>query len=156
MLIRAVVAAALVSIAAPALAHWLNYQEGDFIIPDYKFASGQTLPQLKLHYRTLGSAERNAAGEIVNGVLLLQGNTGTGANWLRPTLADELFKDGQPLDVGRYFIIIPRHRCGSAARCRRRVRRGCARARLAAAIVYFPASRPARARPLPRQTRPRR
>ena len=112
MLIRAVLAAALVSIVAPALAepentHWPNYQEGDFIITDYKFASGQTLPQLKLHYRTLGSAERNAAGEIVNGVLLLQGNTGTGTNWLRPTLADELFKDGQPLDAGRYFIIIP-------------------------------------------------
>ncbi len=111
MLIRAVLAA-LVSVAAPALAepestHWPNYQEGDLTISNYKFASGETLPQLKLHYRTLGSAERNAAGEIVNGVLLLQGNTGTGANWLRPTLADELFKDGQPLDAGRYFIIIP-------------------------------------------------
>ena len=84
MLIRAVLAA-LVSVAAPALAepertHWPNYQEGDLTISNYKFASGETLPQLKLHYRTLGSAERNAAGEIVNGVLLLQGNTGTGAN----------------------------------------------------------------------------
>jgi homoserine O-acetyltransferase/O-succinyltransferase len=111
MLIRAILAA-LISVAAPALAepentHWPNYQEGDFIIPNYKFASSETLPQLKLHYRTLGSAERNAAGEIVDGVLLLQGNTGTGANWLRPTLAEELFKDGQPLDAGRYFIIIP-------------------------------------------------
>jgi homoserine O-acetyltransferase len=101
MLLRAVVAAAFISIAAPALAepensNWPNYQEGDFIIKDYKFASGQTLSQLKLHYRTLGSAERNAAGEIVNGVLLLQGNTGTGVNWLRPSLADELFKNGQP------------------------------------------------------------
>ena len=105
MLIRAVLVA-LVSVAAPALAepentHWPNYQQGDFIIPNYKFVSGETLPQLKLHYRTLGSAERNGAGEIVNGVLLLQGNTGTGANWLRPTLADELFKDEQPLDAGR-------------------------------------------------------
>lgn len=110
MSIRAAVAAALIGIAAPALAapentNWPNYQEGDFTIKDYKFASGQTLSQLKLHYRTLGSAERNGAGEIVNGVLLLQGNTGTGANWLRPTLADELFQQGQPLDVGRYFIL---------------------------------------------------
>ena len=40
-------------------------------------------------------------------MLLLQGNTGTGANWLRPTLADELFKPGQPLDAGQYFIIMP-------------------------------------------------
>jgi homoserine O-acetyltransferase len=55
----------------------------------------------------LGTAERNAAGEIVNGVLLLQSNTGTGDNWLRPTLANELFKDAQPLDARRYFIIIP-------------------------------------------------
>src|SRR5438874_8825223 len=111
MLIRAVLAA-LISVAAPALAepentHWPNYQEGDFTISNYRFVSGETLPQLKLHYRTLGSAERNATGEIVNGVLMLQGNTGTGANWLRPTLSDELFKDGQPLDAGRYFIIIP-------------------------------------------------
>src|SRR5215510_6571879 len=110
MLIRAVFAAALIGMAAPALAEsirWPNYREGDFIINDYKFANGQTLPELKRHYRTLGSPERNAAGEIINGVLLLQGNTGTGANWLRPTLADELFKNGQPLDAGRYFIIIP-------------------------------------------------
>ena len=111
MLIRALVAAAIVS-TAPALAqtpntNWPSYREDNFIITDYKFASGETLPQLRLHYRTLGSAERNAAGEIVNGVLLLQGNTGTGANWLQPTLADELFKDGEPLDASRYFIIIP-------------------------------------------------
>jgi len=111
-LLRAVVAVALLGIATPALAepeniNWPNYQEGDFIITNYKFASGETLSQLKLHYRILGSAQRNAAGEIVNGVLLLQGNTGTGANWLRPTLADELFGNGQPLDAGRYFIIIP-------------------------------------------------
>jgi homoserine O-acetyltransferase/O-succinyltransferase len=112
MSIRAVLAAALVSIAGSALAapqeaNWPNYREGDFVIKDYKFASGETLPELKLHYRTLGTAQRDAGGKIVNGVLLLQGNTGTGANWLRPTLADELFKDGQPLDLTRYFIIIP-------------------------------------------------
>ena len=112
MSIRAVLAAALVGIAGSALAapqeaNWPNYREGDFIIKDYKFASGETLPELKLHYRTLGTAQRDAGGKIVNGVLLLQGNTGTGANWLRPTLADELFKDGEPLDLARYFIIIP-------------------------------------------------
>jgi homoserine O-acetyltransferase/O-succinyltransferase len=76
MVVRGVLAAAFIGIAAPALAepentHWPNYQEGDFILKDYRFASGESLPQLKLHYRTLGTAERNAAGEIVNGVLLL-------------------------------------------------------------------------------------
>ena len=62
---------------------------------------------MKLHYRTIGTAKKNEAGEVVNAVLLLQGNTGTGANWFRPTLADELFKPGQPLDEGRYYIIMP-------------------------------------------------
>ena len=86
---------------------WPNYQEGDFVIRNYVFRSGETLPELKLHYRTLGTAKRNAAGKIINGVLLLQGNTGTGANWLRPSLADELFAPGQPLDAAEYFMIMP-------------------------------------------------
>src|SRR6266700_1041647 len=84
-----------------------NYQEGDFAIRNYVYRSGETLPELKLHYRTLGTAKRDAAGKIVNGVLLLQGNTGTGANWLRPTLADELFAPGRPLDAAEYFMIMP-------------------------------------------------
>ncbi len=110
MLMRAFAVAAAFALAAGALAaesQWPNQQEGDFIINNYAFASGETLSALKLHYRTLGTAKRNAAGMIVNGVLLLQGNTGTGANWLRPALADELFKAGQPLDAARYFIIMP-------------------------------------------------
>ncbi|HVC53013.1 MAG TPA: alpha/beta fold hydrolase [Stellaceae bacterium] len=87
-------------------ANWPNYQEDDFVLRDYRFASGEALPELKLHYRTLGTPRRNAAGKIVNGVLLLQGNTGTGANWLRPELADELFAPGQPLDARHYFMIM--------------------------------------------------
>jgi homoserine O-acetyltransferase len=86
---------------------WPNYREADFVIRDYAFASGETLGELRLHYRTMGVARRDAAGKIVNGVLLLQGNTGTGANWLRPSLADELFHAGQPLDPRNYFIIMP-------------------------------------------------
>jgi homoserine O-acetyltransferase/O-succinyltransferase len=112
MLIRAVLAAAFISIAAPAAAesenaNWPNYQKADFIIKDYKFASGETLPQLKLHYRTLGSAERNAAGEIINGCCCCRAIPARVPTGCRPTLADELFKEGQPLDVERYFIIIP-------------------------------------------------
>lgn len=102
--------AGLLLAAAPAVAAeetWPNQSEGDYIVKDYKFADGETLAELKLHYITLGTPRRNAAGEIVNGVLLLQGNTGTGRNWLRPTLAPELFKPGQPLDAGKYFIVIP-------------------------------------------------
>lgn len=77
------------------------------MLKDYVFASGETLPELKLHYTTLGTPHRNAAGEIDNAVLLLHGTSGTGKNWLLPSLADELFGAGQPLDAARYFIVIP-------------------------------------------------
>ena len=65
------------------MTRWPNYREGDFVIRDYVFHSGERLPELRLHYRTLGTPLRDAASKITNGVLLLQGNTGTGANWLR-------------------------------------------------------------------------
>jgi homoserine O-acetyltransferase/O-succinyltransferase len=91
----------------PEQTSWPNYCESDFILTNYVFRSGESLRELKLHYRTLGTPRRNAEGRIVNGVLLLQGNTGTGANWLRPALADELFSPGQPLDAAKYFMIMP-------------------------------------------------
>ena len=116
MLARLVAVAAL-SLAMPAAVlaqtaketetNWPNQREGDFIIKDYRFASGETLPELKIHYTTLGTAKRNAAGEIVNGVLLLHGTSATGKNWLIPSLADELFGPGQPLDASQYFIVLP-------------------------------------------------
>ena len=70
-------------------ARWPHYREDDFILRNFVFTSGEVLPALRLHYRTMGVPRRDAACMIVNGVLLLQGNTGTGANWLRPSLADE-------------------------------------------------------------------
>jgi homoserine O-acetyltransferase len=85
---------------------WPNFTEGDYVIQDYRFASGEVLPELRLHYRTMGVPRRDPAGKIINGVLLLQGNTGTGANWLRPSLADELYGPGQPLDATQYFLIM--------------------------------------------------
>jgi homoserine O-acetyltransferase/O-succinyltransferase len=114
-LVMSVVLAAAVPMivpnAVPAMAqetpNWPGYQQGDYAVGNYKFASGESMPEVKLHYRTIGAAKRNAKGEVVNAVLLLQGNTGTGANWFRPSLADELFKPGQPLDAAKYYIIIP-------------------------------------------------
>lgn len=86
---------------------WPNQRESDFVLKDFTFGSGETLPELRIHYRTLGTARRNAAGEIINGVLLLHGTSGSSESWLRPTLANELFSAGQPLDASRYFIVIP-------------------------------------------------
>ena len=86
---------------------WPNQHEGDFLLNDYVFESGEMLPELKLHYTTLGTPHRDAAGEIDNAVLLLHGTSGTGKNWLLPSLADELFGAGQPLDAARYFIVMP-------------------------------------------------
>ena len=109
MFARLLCAAVLIA-ATPAFAEgakWPNYQEADFVVKDYRFHSGESLTELKMHYRTLGTPKRDDAGNIVNAVLLLQGNTGTGANWLRPSLADELFAAGQPLDASQYLIIMP-------------------------------------------------
>ena len=93
--------------AVSAQTSWPNQRESDFVLKDFRFGSGETLPELRIHYLTLGTVRRNAAGEIVNGVLLLHGTSGSSESWLRPTLANELFTAGQPLDASRYFIVIP-------------------------------------------------
>src|SRR5215471_433810 len=93
------------SAAFGAESQWPNHKEADFVVKDYTFKSGESLPEVKIHYHTLGTPKRNAAGDVVNAILLLQGNTGTAANWLRPSLADELFAAGQPFDVEQNFII---------------------------------------------------
>src|SRR4029077_1210585 len=84
-----------------------NQKEDNFIIKNFKFQSGETLPELKLHYATVGAPHKNAKGEIDNAVLLLHGTTGTGKNFLAPSLGGELFGPAQPLDVNQYYVILP-------------------------------------------------
>ena len=81
--------------------------EGDFTAPAFTLTSGQSLPELRMHYRTLGQPRRGADGRIGNAVLLLHGTGGTGAQFLSPQFAGELFGPGQPLDTARYYIIMP-------------------------------------------------
>jgi homoserine O-acetyltransferase len=81
--------------------------EGDFVARDFKFRSGEQLPQLRLHYRTLGTPVRDAGGHVTNAVLLLHGTGGSGQQFLSPQFADELFGPGQLLDLAHYFIIAP-------------------------------------------------
>jgi homoserine O-acetyltransferase/O-succinyltransferase len=75
-------------------------QEGSWIARDFRFHTGEVMPELRLHYRTIGAA----TGEPV---LILHGTTGSGASMLAPTFAGELFGTGQPLDAKRYFLILP-------------------------------------------------
>ena len=81
--------------------------EGDYAIRDFKFASGETLPELRIHYRTLGQPQKNAQGQMTNAVLILHGTTGSGAQFIRPEFAGELFGNGQPLDATKFFIVLP-------------------------------------------------
>jgi len=81
--------------------------EGDYVVRDFRFRSGETLPELRLHYRTLGTPRRDARGEITNAVMILHGTGGSGAQFLRPQFADPLFRPGGLLDPAEYFIILP-------------------------------------------------
>ena len=108
----------LTALAPPPLAHdapaprqgvqsSLTPIEADFIIKDFRFTSGETLPELRMHYRTLGTPRRNAQGAVDNAVLIMHGTGGTGAQFVGRNFAGELFGPGQPLDAIRYFIILP-------------------------------------------------
>ena len=111
MIIRALSAAFLVLAAPAAFAQsstaWPNQREGDFIIKDFRFKSGEQIAELKQHYTTLGTPKRNTAGDITNAVILLHGTSSDGKAWLMPSLADELFAAGAPLDAAQYFIVLP-------------------------------------------------
>jgi homoserine O-acetyltransferase len=80
--------------------------EGDFIIHDFHFKSEQTLPELRMHYRTFGAPVSDDKGVVRNAVLILHGTTGSGAQFLQDEFANELFLPGQPLDVSKYFVIL--------------------------------------------------
>jgi homoserine O-acetyltransferase/O-succinyltransferase len=94
---------ALLLVAGIAAAAEPAVHEGDFVLKDFRFASGESLPELRLHYRTLGKLDRGAR----NAVLIMHGTGGTGAQFLRPEFAGELFGAGGELDSTRYFIILP-------------------------------------------------
>lgn len=92
-------------VAVPA-GKWVT-KEGDVTIRDFKFRSGEIMPAVRMHYSTLGAPHRNAKGEIDNAVMVLHGTGGSGKQFLQPQFADELYGPGQPLDINRYYIILP-------------------------------------------------
>ena len=100
-----VLLAAQVAAAQPAKT-WPT-REQDIVLKDFRFREGETLPSLRMHVTTLGQPHRNASGEIDNAVMVLHGTGGTGKQFLAPQFADELYGRGQPLDIGKYWIILP-------------------------------------------------
>jgi len=82
-------------------------KDGVFTIANFRFGTGETLPELKLHYLTLGTLHRDAAGRADNAVLLLHGTGGSASSLLNPIFSEVLFGPGQPLDIAKYFLILP-------------------------------------------------
>jgi len=85
----------------------LQGDTASFVARDFRFASGETLPAVRLHYRTLGRPRRDAKGVVRNAVLILHGTGGSGAQFLSPLFAGELFGARQPLDTATHFVILP-------------------------------------------------
>ncbi|HTO86108.1 MAG TPA: alpha/beta fold hydrolase [Thermoanaerobaculia bacterium] len=98
---------ALTFLAARAVAALPPVTEGDFVLRDFRFASGETLPQVRIHYRTLGAPRRDANGVVRNAVLILHGTTGSGRQFLTDNFAGVLFGPGQLLDAESHYLILP-------------------------------------------------
>jgi len=105
---RIVVSAALmIAVKSLFAADYPSPIEGDYTIRNFRFASGEILPELRIHYRTIGKVEKDAQGKTTNAVLIIHGTTGSGAQFIRPEFAGELFGKDQPLDSSKYFIVLP-------------------------------------------------
>lgn len=107
-MVRAVLSLLILMIrAAPAGAQHAEGAEGEFTLKDFRFASGEAMPELRLHYRTLGRIRQDDQGMVRNAVLILHGTGGSGEQFLRPEFAGELYGRGRLLDTTRYFIVLP-------------------------------------------------
>jgi homoserine O-acetyltransferase len=97
------------TVAAPAKGVPEKYvgTPGEYIAKNFRFGTGETLPELKLDYLTLGTPHRNAAGRVDNAVLLLHGTGGDRNTLFVPQFSSILFGPGQPLDITKYYLIFP-------------------------------------------------
>lgn len=82
-------------------------RQADFVVKGFRFKTGDVLPELKLHYTTLGTPRKDAAGVVRNAVLILHGTGGSGRSFMSATYAGELFGPGKLLDSSKYFIVLP-------------------------------------------------
>jgi homoserine O-acetyltransferase len=105
LLLTAVVVVA--TFAARGSAQSIPAREGDFIVRDFRFGTGETLSELRLHYLTLGSPSRDASGHVTNAILILHGTGGTGRQFMAPQFAGVLYGPGALLDTTRYYLVLP-------------------------------------------------
>ena len=96
----------LVTAQAPKAPAW-PIETNTYVIKNFKFGTGETLPELKLEYITLGQPHRNAKGNVDNAILLLHGTGGDARTLLNPVFSDVLFGPGQPFDITKYYLILP-------------------------------------------------
>lgn len=82
-------------------------KEGDFVARDFKFADGQSLPEIRMHYTTIGTPRRGPDGHVTNAVLILHGTNRKGGVFLVPSFAGVLFGRDQLLDASKYYLILP-------------------------------------------------
>jgi homoserine O-acetyltransferase len=82
-------------------------KEGDAVLRDFRFGSGERMAELRIHYATLGTPRRDSRGAVTNAVMVLHGTGGSGRQFLQPQFAGELFGPGQPLDIARYYVVLP-------------------------------------------------
>jgi homoserine O-acetyltransferase len=93
--------------AAAQSDHAARLSEGDVVLRNFRFATGERMAELRMHYATLGTPRRGPDGSIANAVMVLHGTGGSGRQFLAPQFANELFGPGQPLDIERYYVILP-------------------------------------------------
>ena len=93
-------------VAVPQPKAWPTHEQ-DVVLKNFRFHDGEVLPSIRMHVTTLGTPHRNGAGQIDNAVMVLHGTGGDGKQFLRPQFADELYGAGQPLDIGRNYVILP-------------------------------------------------
>jgi homoserine O-acetyltransferase/O-succinyltransferase len=82
-------------------------READFTMRNFRFESGELLPELRIHYTTLGPPRKDASGRVRNAVLILHGTTGNGRGFLSPAFSGELFGAGELLDTATHYVILP-------------------------------------------------
>ncbi len=97
----------LLFVASTVFAQSPAGKQGDYIAKDFRFATGETMPSLTLHYTTFGTPRRDANGTVRNAVMVLHGTGGTGRSFISATFAGELFAPGKLLDSAKYYIVLP-------------------------------------------------